>query len=424
MAPMVRDELKDLLIQRLRAALWLLLAGIVTFGLTDPVTHPDRLVPLWMLIAFEMTLALGVLWRLGRPIGTTGAVVYGLVVSCALCVTTAASGIIADDAVTTPVILLVLTMSAATLLPWGLRPQLIVQVVASLAILWNVHAVNGLHTAGSLPVAVLMGAVAALYAASAASRYHTERRRAEEAEAEVRAREHQAGLAHAARLSTVGGMAAGLAHEINQPLAAIVSYARGCAHRIRAGEVPPETLLEVIEQMSAQAMRASEVLRRIHTFVRSSDVPRQRVDLNTLVIEALHFVEVEARQRGVTLRLTLAPGPLEVSVDPIQIEQVILNFVRNGFEAMAMGEGVRELGVETLRVGADAVAVRVTDTGPGVPTAVVARLFDPFFTTKREGLGLGLSISRSIAEAHEGRLDVTSNVPRGATFQLALPLAA
>lgn len=424
MATLIRDELKDLLIQRLRAALWLLLAGIVVFGLTDPVTHPDRLMPLWLLIAIEMVVVLAVLWRLGRPIGSTSAVVYGLFVACVLCVTTAASGIVADEAVTTPVILLVLTMSAATLLPWGLRPQLVVQTVASAAILWNVHAVDGLARSGSLPVAILMGAVAALYAANAASRYHSERRRAEEAEAEVRAREHQAGLAHAARLSTVGGLAAGLAHEINQPLAAIVSYARGCAHRIRAGEVPPETLLEVIEAMSAQAMRASEVLRRIHTFVRSSDVPRQRVDLNTLVIEALHFVEVEARQRGVTLRLTLAPGPLEVQVDPIQIEQVILNFVRNGFEAMGMSDGVRELGVETMRVGADAVAVRVTDTGPGVPTAVVARLFDPFFTTKREGLGLGLSISRSIAEAHEGRLEVTSNAPRGATFQLALPLAA
>lgn len=424
MTPAVRDDLKDLLVVRLRAALWLTFAGILAFGLTDPVTHPELLAPLWALIACELTLVLGVLWRLGRPIDTSSAVVFGLIVACTMCVTTAASGIIAGDANTTPVVLLVLTMSAATLLPWGLRPQLVVQVVATIAIFWNVHAVQGLGSVGALPVAVLMGAVAALYAANAAERYHTERRRAEEAEAEVRARAHQAGLAHAARLSTVGGLAAGLAHEINQPLAAIVSYARGCAHRIRAGDVPPAMLLEVIEAMSAQAMRASEVLRRIHGFVRASEVLRQRVDLNTLVIEALHFVEVEARHRGVTLQLTLAPGPLEVAVDPIQIEQVILNFVRNGFEAMSMADGMRDLRVETVRVGTDAVAVRVSDTGPGVPQAVIARLFDPFFTTKREGLGLGLSISRSIAEAHEGLLEVTTNAPRGATFQLALPLAA
>ena len=124
-----------------------------------------------------------------------------------------------------------LTLGAATLLPWGPWPQLALQVVATLAILWNAHAVGGLETAATMPVAVVVGAVVALYAASDGARYHRERRRAEQAEAEVRARKHQAELARAARLSTLGGMAAGLAHEINQPLAAIVSYARGCARR-------------------------------------------------------------------------------------------------------------------------------------------------------------------------------------------------
>ena len=119
----------------------------------------------------------------------------------------------------------------------------------------NAHAVSGLETAATMPVAVVVGAVVALYAASDGARYHRERRRAEQAEAEVRARKHQAELARAARLSTLGGMAAGLAHEINQPLAAIVSYARGCARRLRSGDARPEALLEIIELIAARPAR-------------------------------------------------------------------------------------------------------------------------------------------------------------------------
>jgi C4-dicarboxylate-specific signal transduction histidine kinase len=319
----------------------------------------------------------------------------------------------------------VLTLGAATLLPWGIWPQLALQVVATAAILWNVHMVHGLASAATLPVAVLVGAVVALYGAGDAERYHRARQRAEEAEAEVRARKHEVELARAARLSTLGGVAAGLAHEINQPLAAIVSYARGCARRLRTGDARPEALLEIIESVGAQALRAAAVLRRIRDFVRHREVPRERVDLGDLVREALRFAEVEARHLGIALRVELAPAPLAVEVDPVQIEQVILNLVRNGFEATTSASlhdvDGREVVIRTARTGHGA-EVTVSDTGPGVSPEVAVRLFEPFFTTKRDGLGLGLSISRSIVEAHEGRLWASSNAPHGAVFHVELPL--
>src|SRR5262249_17863491 len=244
-----------------------------------------------------------------------------LVAGGALCGTAALAGSIAHDAGTAPVVLLVLTLGSATWLPWGIWPQLALQVVATLAILWTVRRLDALATAGSLPVAVVVGGVVALYAASDSARYHRERRRAEKAEADIRASKHQAELAHAARLSTLGGMAAGRAHEITQPLSAIVSYARGCARRLRGGDLEPDALLEIVESIAAQALRAAAVLRRIRDFVRHHELPRERVDLSTLVREAVRFGEVEARQLGIALCVEPTPAPLEGEVDVVPIEQ-------------------------------------------------------------------------------------------------------
>jgi signal transduction histidine kinase len=423
--PDANDDLKPLLAGRLRTGLWLVVLGIVAFAASDPVMHPAAMRQLYVVVGVELVVVLGGLLLLRVATTTRHLVAIALGVISVLCVTTALSGVIVDDADTTPVLLLVITLGAATLLPWGVWPQLVLQVVATAAILWNVHMVRGLGAAATMPVAVVVGAVVALYGASDAARYHRSRRRAELAEAEVRARKHQVELARAARMSTLGGMAAGLAHEINQPLSAIVSYARGCARRLRAGDTRPEALLDVVESIAAQALRAAAVLRRIREFVRNREVARERVDLGELVREAIRFAEVEARQLEIGLRVELHSSPLAVEVDPVQIEQVILNLVRNGFEATASrpveAAHPREVVVQTLRTSRGA-EVAVSDSGPGMSPEVAARLFEPFFTTKRDGLGLGLSISRSIVEAHEGRLWASANAPHGATFHVELPL--
>jgi C4-dicarboxylate-specific signal transduction histidine kinase len=204
-------------------------------------------------------------------------------------------------------------------------------------------------------------------------------------------------------------MAAGLAHELNQPLAAVVSYARGCARRLEAGDLPKAALLEVLEEISAQALRAGEVLRRIRDFLRGVS-RREEVDLNDLVRRALRFAEGEARRTDVRLELELASEALRIEVDPIQIEQVILNLVQNGFEVMASNDGrERVLSIATRRLAPDTVEVAVRDTGTGMSPEVASRLFDPFFSTKPDGLGLGLTISRTIVEAHGGRLWASPN---------------
>ena len=416
----VDDGARRLLVQRFRAGMGLVLIAIVVFALTDPHVHPDSVGQLYRVYAVEIVVVLSAFAVVGLATTSAQVIAVALVAVSALCVTTALAGSIARDAATAPVVLLVLTLGSATWLPWGIWPQLVLQVVATVAILWTVHRL-ALAAAGSLPVAVVVGGVVALYAANDSARYHRERRRAERAEADIRASKHQAELAHAARLSTLGGMAAGLAHEINQPLSAIVSYARGCARRLRGGDLQPDALLDVVESIEAQALRAAAVLRRIRDFVRHDELPRERVDLAHLVREAARFAEVEAQQLGVALQVEPSSTPLEVEVDAVQIEQVILNLVRNAFEATTSRLGAtREVTIRSLRTAGGA-EVTVSDTGPGVPRELMGRLFEPFFTTKRDGLGLGLSISRSIVEAHGGRLWAVPNSPRGTTFHLELP---
>lgn len=413
-----------LLAQRLRVGLWLSLTSITLFALVDPFVNRGLLVPLYAIKAVQIAVVIAVFRLLRRPLSRRAVILTALLVVAVFSVTTAMSGIVTADAGTTPVLLAVLSMGAATLLPWGVRPQLAVQTVVVGSILWNLWAVHGIEPSSSLPLALVVASCVSVYAAHAAARYQRERRRAEKAEEELRARQHQAGLAHAARLSTLGGMASGLAHEINQPLSAIVSYASGSAQRIRAGDADAAALLQVVDSIADEALRAGEILRRIRDFVRNTEAIRARADLNALVGEALHFAKVEARESGIALRLALAPEPLAVEVDVIQLEQVILNLVRNGFEAMAGADGApRELSIETAARDSGAVELIVRDTGAGVAQGAAGRLFEPFFTTKADGLGLGLPISRSIVEAHGGQLWASPDAKRGAAFHVLLPAA-
>jgi two-component system sensor kinase FixL len=245
----------------------------------------------------------------------------------------------------------------------------------------------------------------------------TERKRIE---AEARQRQEQ--LSYLARLSTMGEMAAGLAHELNQPLAAITNYAKGCARRIAGGAGQPAEIVAALDKIAAQAMRAGDIIRRLRSLLRKGEVRRELVDVNELVREVAHFLNAEVRGHAVRLELDLAPELPQICVDTIQVEQVLVNLVRNGLEALSGVEGQeREMLLQTSGT-ADTLEVAVSDNGAGLSAEIAEKMFDPLFSTKSGSLGMGLSISRSIVDAHGGRLWATANPAGGTTFRFTLPL--
>ncbi|MBN1341750.1 MAG: hypothetical protein JXQ73_03675 [Phycisphaerae bacterium] len=247
----------------------------------------------------------------------------------------------------------------------------------------------------------------------------TDRERAEEL-----SRRHQAELAHASRLSTVGELASGLAHELNQPLNAIVSYCVSCTQRIQSGALRPDGLLALMEKATRQAQRAGEILHRIRGFVRRRESFRSTTDINGLVREAVSFVDYEARQRGIQIELQLDDSLPPILVNRIEIEQVIINLLKNGFESMSeMKASDARLVVATSHCLEDGIEVAVSDRGAGFDKDVGERLFEPFFTTKADGMGMGLAISQTIIKAHGGRLWATPYPDLGATFTFVLPVA-
>lgn len=246
----------------------------------------------------------------------------------------------------------------------------------------------------------------------------------EQRQAEEEARQRQAELVHVSRLCTMGEMAAGMAHELNQPLAAIVSYTQGCVRRIASGASQPHELLDAMKQVTLQAQRAGEIIKHLRNFVSKGELQRTNVNPNTMVREVLSMAKIDIRKHGVTVRLRLTDQLPTVNVDMVQIEQVLLNLVRNGMEAMASATTQeRELAVRTFLNDKNQVECSVADVGEGLaPNIEPEQLFDAFFTTKKEGMGMGLAISRSIIEAHGGRLWATRNPDRGMTFQFTLPV--
>jgi len=245
--------------------------------------------------------------------------------------------------------------------------------------------------------------------------------------AEDRSRIHLAELAHAGRLSTVGEMFSGLAHEINQPLAAASNYARACVRFVRAGQgATMEQLAEWMEKTAQQTERACDIVKRLGMFVKKERSSRRTLNLNRVIehVAMLPMTDVWPSEdaRRVVPVLQLEESLPSVVADKVQIEQVLVNLIRNASEAMAdMPLEERHLTVRTVNLQ-EYVQVLVSDTGQGIGPEIVGRLFDPFFTTKAEGMGLGLSISLSIIESHGGRLTVESNAGRGATFSFVLPV--
>lgn len=249
----------------------------------------------------------------------------------------------------------------------------------------------------------------------------TERTRQRQAEIEVR--QHRERLAHVGRISLMGEMAAGLAHELNQPLGAITNYAQAARRMLESGQGTDE-VDEALGRISMQALRAGDVIRRLRAMIRKRDSEPSIVDVNGIVQDTLGLVEADARANAVRLRVELIPDPPPVRCDVVQIQQVLLNLVRNAIDAMRDDEGQRRTIVIRTDAGDDGmVGIEVADTGPGLEPEHEFRLFTPFHTTKPDGLGLGLSISRSLVESHGGELQYRPNAPRGAVFRFTLPAA-
>lgn len=248
-----------------------------------------------------------------------------------------------------------------------------------------------------------------------------ERKRVEE-----QSRRQQEELAHVARLNTLGEMASGLAHELNQPLMAITSYADTCLQKLRGDHFDLDELIMILKDTSSEARRAGEIIKRLRRLVGRRPSQKSEVDVNDVIRETIPLLAPLMRRTATELIPQLAPSLPAVPGDRVQIQQVILNLANNAMQAMQVHNSPRrELTIATrLDRATECVVVQVADTGPGVPAENLSRLFDPFFTTGASGLGLGLSISRSIIEGHSGRMTVHPNPRDGLTFEFTLPLAS
>ncbi|MFZ0789751.1 MAG: PhnD/SsuA/transferrin family substrate-binding protein [Chromatiaceae bacterium] len=245
----------------------------------------------------------------------------------------------------------------------------------------------------------------------------------ERKQAEDQVRQHQSDLAHVARLSTLGEMASGIAHELNQPLTAIATNARACVRMLESGRNSSEQCSDVMERIAAQAERAGEVIRQIRYFVRK-EPPVIRPTLLRLMLDTVTgLVRPETQRARVELVIDQPPREVWVMAQEIQIEQVLLNLARNAIEAMANLPGLRRLTLSARPVQDGHIELAVTDTGPGLTPEIRERVFEPFVTTKSQGMGLGLSISAGIVEAHGSELSVQSEPGAGACFRFTLPMA-
>ncbi len=243
----------------------------------------------------------------------------------------------------------------------------------------------------------------------------TDRRRHEEA-----SQLQQEKIQLTSRLTTMGEMASSLAHELNQPLTAISNYSMGAVAMVKSGQVDPERLLPALEKAAAQAQRAGKIISRIRDFVKRSEPQRQAIDIHVIIENAISLAEIDARKRGIEIEHEPLENLPSVLADPILIEQVLLNLIKNGIEAMDQSAS-RVLKV-SVRQQQNAIEVAVIDSGHGVSDP--DRLFEPFFSTKSEGLGMGLNICRTIIESHHGQLLATNNPEGGTTFRFTLPCAS
>jgi len=245
-----------------------------------------------------------------------------------------------------------------------------------------------------------------------------ERKRAEEA-----LRQAQAKLAHVTRVTTLGELTASIAHEVNQPLTGISSNAEACLRWLDRAAPDLDAARRSVQWIIKDCNRAGEVIRRVRALANKADIRKAPLDINEVVNEVIALVRREVFDHRVSLRMELASALPMVLVDRIQLQQVIINLVINGIEAMQpVTDRPRELTIQSRRDKAHQVLVTVKDCGVGISAENADQLFSAFFTTKPSGMGMGLSIGRSIIEAHGGRLWTEPNLPQGAAFHFTLPL--
>ena len=243
------------------------------------------------------------------------------------------------------------------------------------------------------------------------------------AEDELQRRQDE--LVHVARLSTMGEMSTGIAHELNQPLSAISNFANGCVRRLNSDVGTKEDLVKALEQIAAQSKRAAEIIKRLRALVTKQQTIRQHINLNDVVKEVCELVAHDIRKEKISLEKKLFDQPLWVDVDTVQIEQVLINLIRNAIDAMQMrAQGERRFLIETNLTEDDRAQIRIKDDGAGIPEEQLIKLFDAFYTTKEHGMGMGLAITKTIVEEHSGKIYANSKVGKGSTFYVELPLSS
>jgi len=247
------------------------------------------------------------------------------------------------------------------------------------------------------------------------------RAEAQAREDDRRLREMQMELAHANRVATMGQLTASIAHEVNQPIAATVANAQAALRWLHAASPNLEEVDQALTRIVKDGNHAGEVINRIRALIKKAPPPKDRLEINEVVLEIIELTRGEAAKNGISVVTELVDDLPMVEADRVQLQQVLLNLVVNALEAMGTAnDGPRELLISTGTFEAESVLVAVRDSGPGLDAATLEKVFESFYTTKPTGLGMGLSICRSIIEAHGGRLWASKNALRGATFQFTL----
>jgi PAS domain S-box-containing protein len=245
---------------------------------------------------------------------------------------------------------------------------------------------------------------------------------AEARESERRYRETQRELEHASRVAVMGQLTASIAHEVSQPNTAVVASAQAALHWLNRKPPEMEGVRQALARIIQNGMRASDVIERIRDLVKKKPPRKDRLAINPIIREVIELTQTEAAKNGVSVQTEFTAELPKIAGDRVELQQVVVNLILNAIEAMSgTAEGRRKLLIRTAIADGNDVLVAVMDSGPGLPPASIERLFDPFYTTKPGGLGIGLSICRSIIEAHGGRLWVSANLPHGAIFQFTVP---